>query len=60
MEGDCRCEMWHEKRHYFKGLLASGLAENIKASLGERAGNIKGPGLIALQKTKRRKRCGEN
>lgn len=44
------------ERHYFKGLLENGLAENIKARLGERFGNIKGPGLIALLKTKRRKR----
>lgn len=47
-------------RHYFKDLLASGLSENIEARLGERVGNIKGPELIALQKTKRRKRCGDN
>lgn len=60
MAGDCRCEMWHENRHYLKDLLASGLAENIKARLGERIGNIKGPGVIALKRTKRRKRCGDN
>lgn len=57
--GDCRYEMWHENRHYFKDLLENGLAENIKARLGERFGNIKGSSLIALWKTKRRKRCGE-
>lgn len=60
MEGDCWCEMWHENRHYFKVLLASGLTDNIKARLGEKAGNIKGHGLIALQKTKRRKIRGDN
>lgn len=41
--GDCRYEVWHGNRHYFKGLLENGLAENIKARLGERLGNIKGP-----------------
>ncbi|PKU38403.1 hypothetical protein llap_11293 [Limosa lapponica baueri] len=40
VEGDCRCEMWHENRHYFKDLLASGLAENVKARLGERVGKV--------------------
>lgn len=56
---DCLYEMWHENRRYFKDLLENGLAENIKARLGERFGNIKGHGPIALWKTKRRKRCGE-
>lgn len=57
VRGDCRYETWHENRHYFKDLLENGLAENIKPRLGERFGNIKGPGPIALRKTKRRKRC---
>lgn len=59
VRGDCWYGMWHENRHYFEDLLENGLAENVKARLGERFSNIKGPGPITLWKTKRRKRCIE-